>query len=117
MERLGSLTRIANLERPIDDYFKQNLYVTPSGMWNQSYLHRTLEVVGPERILFSMDYPYQYRPGRPGRLFIEDSALTHEQKELFAHGNWERLTKSVRRNSLEVDRQPSSLSEYHGTTR
>jgi hypothetical protein len=34
-------------------------------MWSQSYLQRTLEVVGPERILFSTDYPYQYRPGKP----------------------------------------------------
>jgi hypothetical protein len=98
LERLGSLARVTRLERPIADYFKQNLYVTPSGMWSQSYLQRSLEVVGPERILFSTDYPYQYRAGRPGRLFIEEAALSPEQKELFAHGNWERLMKSVRRD-------------------
>jgi predicted TIM-barrel fold metal-dependent hydrolase len=57
LERLGSLARVTNLQRPIADYFKQNLYVTPSGMWSQSYLQRSLEVVGPERILFSTDYP------------------------------------------------------------
>jgi uncharacterized protein len=98
LERLGSLARVTHLRRPIADYFKQNLYVTPSGMWSQSYLQRTLEVVGPERILFSTDYPYQYRPGKPGRLFIKEAALSPEQKELFAHGNWERLMKSVRRS-------------------
>jgi predicted TIM-barrel fold metal-dependent hydrolase len=98
LERLGSLARVTHLQRAIADYFEQNLYVTPSGMWSQSYLQRTLEVVGPERILFSTDYPYQYRPGKPGRLFIEEAALSSEQKELFAHGNWERLTKSVRRS-------------------
>lgn len=59
-------------------------------MWSQSYLQRTLEVVGPERILFSTDYPYQYRPGKPGRFFLEEAALSPEQKELFARGNWER---------------------------
>jgi uncharacterized protein len=89
---------VTHLHRPITDYFKQNLYVTPSGMWSQSYLQRTLEVVGPERILFSTDYPYQYRPGKPGRFFLEEAALSPEQKELFAHGNWERLMRSVRRN-------------------
>ncbi len=98
LERLGSLARLAHLERPIADYFKQNLYVTSSGMWSQSYLQRTLEVVGPERILFSTDYPYQYRPGKPGRHFIEEAALSLDQKEQFAHGNWERLTKSARRS-------------------
>lgn len=98
LERLGSLTPVTHLHRPITDYFKQNLYVTPSGMWSQSYLQRTLEVVGPEHILFSTDYPYQYRPGKPGRFFLEEAALSPEQKELFARGNWERLMRSVRRN-------------------
>ena len=98
LERLNSLGRVAHLQRPIADYIRQNLYVTPSGMWSQPYLQRTLELVGPERILFSTDYPYQYRPGRPGRSFIEEAALSPQQKELFAHGNWERLTGSARQS-------------------
>ncbi len=97
LDRLNSLTRVAHLQRPIADYIRQNLYVTPSGMWSHSYLQRTLKIVGPERILFSTDYPYQYRPGRPGRSFIEEAALSPEQKELFAHGNWDSLTGSARR--------------------
>ncbi len=55
-EGTGAFDREEIGER-LDDYFKQNLYVTPSGMWSQSYLQRTLEVVGPQRILFSTDYP------------------------------------------------------------
>ena len=98
LERLASLARVAQLQRPIADYIRQNLYVTPSGMWSQSYLQRTLELVGPERILFSTDYPYQYRPGRPGRSFIEEATLSLEQKELFTHGNWERLVGSIRQS-------------------
>jgi predicted TIM-barrel fold metal-dependent hydrolase len=98
LERLNSLGRVAHLRRPIADYIRQNLYVTPSGMWSQPYLQRTLELVGPERILFSTDYPYQYRPGGPGRSFIEEAALSSEQMELFAHGNWERLIESIRQN-------------------
>jgi predicted TIM-barrel fold metal-dependent hydrolase len=74
---------------------RQNLYVTPSGMFSQSYLQRTLEIVGPERILFSTDFPYQYRPGGAPRMFLENAALSSEQKENFAHGNWERLTGSA----------------------
>jgi Amidohydrolase len=63
LERLKSLARVAKLERSVEDYFRQNLYVTPSGMWSQEYLKRAVNVVGQERILFSSDYPYQYRPG------------------------------------------------------
>ncbi len=101
LDRLSSLGRVAQLQRPIAEYFRQNLYVTSSGMWSHSYLQRTLELVGPERILFSTDYPYQYRPGRLGRSFLEEAALSPEQKELFAHGNWDRLTGSERRSSEE----------------
>ncbi len=96
LERMNSLGQIANLQRPIADYFRQNLYVTASGMWSQAYLQRSLEIVGPERILFSTDYPYQYRPGRQARLFLEQAALSDEQKTLFAHGNWERLTQNTK---------------------
>jgi hypothetical protein len=64
-------------------------------MWSQSYLRRTLELVGPQRILFSTDYPYQYRPGGAGRSFLNEAELSPEEKELFAHGNWDRLTRSV----------------------
>ncbi len=97
LERLNALARVATLQRPVAEYFQQNLYVTPSGMWSQSYLQRALEIVGPERILFSTDYPYQYKPGRQARSFLEAAALSADQKELFAHGNWERLTQSVGR--------------------
>lgn len=96
LERLNSLTRVAHLRRPVADYIRENLYVTPSGMWSQSYLQRTLEIVRPERILFSTDYPYQYRPGGAARSFLNEAVLSPENKELFAHGNWDRLTKAPR---------------------
>ncbi len=96
LERLGSLARVTKLQRPVVDYFRQKLYVTPSGMWSHSYLQRAVEIVGTERILFSTDYPYQYRPGRPGRRFVDEAALSPEQKELFASGNWESLTAAAR---------------------
>ena len=83
---------MAKLERPVEDYFRQNLYVTPSGMWSEEYLQRAVKVVGQERILFSSDYPYQYRPGQPGRSFLHSAELSQEAKEAFAYGNWEKLT-------------------------
>jgi predicted TIM-barrel fold metal-dependent hydrolase len=92
IERLKSLARVAKLERPVEEYFKRNLYVTSSGMWNQMYLQRALEIVGQERISFSTDYPYQYRPGQPGRSFLLATDLSQEAREAFAHGNWDRLT-------------------------
>jgi predicted TIM-barrel fold metal-dependent hydrolase len=94
LERLKSLARVAKLEHPVEEYFRRNLYVTPSGMWSQAYLQRALEIVGPERILFSTDYPYQYRPGQPGRSFLMHADLAQEERNAFAHGNWEKLKSS-----------------------
>lgn len=93
-ERLQALARVAPLGRPMLDYFRNNLFVTPSGMWSQPYMQRALEIVGPERILFSADFPYQYRPGRQARSFLTESGLSVSDQKLFAHRNWERLTQS-----------------------
>ena len=91
-ERLASLSRAAKLDKPFIDYVRQNLYVTASGMFSHSYLQRSVEIIGIDRILFSADYPYQYREGRDARNFLEATELSKEDKEKFAFANWERLT-------------------------
>lgn len=91
-ERLASLNRATKLDKPFIDYIRQNLYVTASGMFSHSYLHRSVEIIGTDRILFSADYPYQYRQGRDARNFLEATELSKEDKEKFAFANWERLT-------------------------
>jgi predicted TIM-barrel fold metal-dependent hydrolase len=96
-ERLKNLSRVQPLERPVLDVMKQNLYVTPSGMWNELYFRHALDVVGIDRILFSADYPYQYRPGGQPRQFLEQLSISTADKEKIAHGNWERLTQAIKR--------------------
>ena len=97
LERIQNLARVTKLDRPIADYFKQNLYVTPSGMWTNTYLQQAVDILGPERILFSVDYPYQYKPGGGARTFLDEAPLSPEHKDLFAHGNWDRLTRQALR--------------------
>lgn len=91
-ERLSALDRVANLDLPFADYLRRNLHITASGMFSRDYLQRAASIVGTDRLLFSTDYPYQYRPGRDARRFIDDCGLTGEDLAAFAHGNWERLT-------------------------
>ena len=93
LERIAAvLDRVLDLERPLIDYARRNLYVTGSGMWSEAYLLACLEIVGPERLLFSTDYPYQYRPGGQARHFLQSVRLSEPDREALAHGNWERLT-------------------------
>jgi predicted TIM-barrel fold metal-dependent hydrolase len=92
LERLIMLDRVSGLKRPFIEYVRDNLYLTASGMFNPAYLERAIEAVGPDRILFSTDYPYQYRTGGDARRFLDGLSLDDGDKAKFAHGNWERLT-------------------------
>ncbi len=89
------LDRVLELKKPLTEYARQNLYVTASGMWSEAYLLRCLEIVGPDRLLFSTDYPYQYQPGGAARRFLETAPLDATGREALAHGNWDRLTKGL----------------------
>jgi predicted TIM-barrel fold metal-dependent hydrolase len=95
IERLAALNGAAKLKRTFAEYARQNLYVTASGMFSQTYLQRSIEIVGSDRILFSTDYPYQYRAGRDARRFLEALTLSEADKTKFAHANWERVTSRV----------------------
>jgi predicted TIM-barrel fold metal-dependent hydrolase len=91
-ERMAALNRVSGLAQPIAEYMRENLYVTSSGMFIPHYLQRALSIVGTDRLLFSTDFPYQYRPGRDARKFLETCGLANDELAGFAHGNWERLT-------------------------
>jgi uncharacterized protein len=90
-ERLAAMDRVSGLAHPIAAYLRRNLYVTASGLFLPHYLERAAAVVGADRLLFSTDFPYQYRPGRDARHFLDNCGLDAAAKAGFAHGNWERL--------------------------
>ena len=94
-ERLAAMDRVSGLEQPIATYLRRNLYVTASGMFLPHYLERAADVVGTDRLLFSTDFPYQYRPGRDARRFLENCGLSESDKAGFANANWVRLTGEV----------------------
>ena len=78
LERIEKLAAAAKLERPLADYFRNNVFVTPSGMFSQRYLRWATEVMGIDRILFSTDYPFRIcpagrRPPLPGGGGLERS--------------------------------------------
>jgi predicted TIM-barrel fold metal-dependent hydrolase len=96
-ERLKAFSRVSTLERSVVDTMRENLYVTPSGMFSESYFRHAVEIVGIDRVLFSADYPYQYRPGGAPKNFLDQLLVSLDDKAKIAHANWERLTSSIRR--------------------
>ncbi len=92
-ERLSALDRVSGLEQPVGTYLRRNLYVTASGMFLPGYLARAAAIVGADRLLFSTDFPYQYRPGGDARQFLAQCGLDEADKAAFANENWLRLTQ------------------------
>lgn len=94
-ERLAATDGVSGLDHPFADYLRRNLHVTASGIFLRRYLDRAKEYVGADRLLFSTDYPYQYRPGSDARRFLDECGLDEGERAAFAHENWERLTASI----------------------
>ena len=87
-----SLTQqVTKLERTITDTFRQNVYVTPSGIFDDPQLKFCVEVLGADRIIHAVDCPFISNEG--ARPFIENAPISEDDKEKIAHGNAERLLK------------------------
>jgi uncharacterized protein len=79
----------SGLERPILQTYREHVYVSPSGMLTLPHFQFIHAPMGAQRILYSIDYPYQSLDG--ARTFIERLPIGDADKALIAHGNAERL--------------------------
>lgn len=77
------------LRRTIAQTFKEQVYVTPSGMLTLPHFQFIYALLGAERIIFSVDYPYQTLDGV--KAFIQSLPVPEEAKEAIAFRNAERL--------------------------
>ena len=70
------------LKRKPSEYMKENIYVTTSGMAWSPVITFLQSVLGVERVLYAMDYPYQYEPDE---VTATDSVpiSTSDKKKLF----------------------------------
>lgn len=53
---------VKKLNRKPSEYFKENIYVTTSGMAWQPPILYAQSVLGVDRVMYAMDYPYQFVP-------------------------------------------------------
>lgn len=80
---------VTKLERTVTETFKQNVYITPSGIFDYPQLKFCVEVVGADRIIHSVDCPFISNEG--AKPFIENAPISNEEKEQIAYRNAERL--------------------------
>jgi uncharacterized protein len=79
----------AGLSKPLEDYATNNFHFTTSGMFSYPPLACLLSVVGADRVMFSVDYPYSRN--EEGRDFILNAPISPADRESLAFRNAERL--------------------------
>jgi hypothetical protein len=78
-----------HMELSITEYFQRNFHITTSGFFTDPPLECALQTIGADRILFAVDHPFS--DGADARRFLEEAAISDEDREKIAHGNAERL--------------------------
>jgi 5-carboxyvanillate decarboxylase len=85
--RSGRHDFLKPLQLPISGYFKRNIYVTFSGMAWEPAIQFCKSTLGADRILYAMDYPYQYQPDE---VAAQDAmAMSAQDKKAFFQTNAE----------------------------
>jgi predicted TIM-barrel fold metal-dependent hydrolase len=79
------------LQKSVADYFHSNVHITTSGLFTAPPLYLALAVVGADRILYSVDYPFS--SNEQGQAFLEKLSLSPADFEKITHGNAEKLLK------------------------
>lgn len=83
------LRQQAGLTRPLEDYMAANFHFTTSGMFTYPPLTCLLEVVGADRVMFSVDYPYS--SNAEGREFVLGAPISEADREKVGFANAARL--------------------------
>jgi predicted TIM-barrel fold metal-dependent hydrolase len=81
--------KTTGLPESITGIYRSHVWVTPSGIWGLPHFEFVHEVVGADRIIWSVDYPYLTLDGT--RAFIESLPVSHEDREKMTHLNAEKL--------------------------
>ena len=79
------------LKNPVSHYLRNNVFITNSGVAWQPAIEFCQKVIGVDRVLYAMDYPYQYVPEEVG--FCDAMSISAADKKAFFQTNAERVFK------------------------
>ncbi len=77
------------LELRPSEYLQRNFVITTSGQESHLALDFSIRALGPERVLWAIDYPYQ--PTAPAVAFLDSAPISEETRALVSHLNAERV--------------------------
>jgi 5-carboxyvanillate decarboxylase len=80
---------VRKLNRKPSDYLKENVYVTTSGMAWQPPILYAQSVLGVDRVLYAMDYPFQFVPEEVR--VTDDLPISDADKKMLYQSNAEKV--------------------------
>ncbi len=89
LARMDAMLRLDSLALAPSGYFARNIWVTTSGLFSIPPVMCTVQVLGIDRVLFSVDYPFGSNAA--GRELLDTLPLSPQDKAKIAGGNAERL--------------------------
>jgi predicted TIM-barrel fold metal-dependent hydrolase len=85
------LKGVSGLDRTVQEYFTENVYVTTSGVFDHAPFSAAVQALGTDRIMFSVDYPYSSNDD--ARAFLDGLPVSPPDREKIAHANARRLLR------------------------
>ena len=79
----------ADIKRKPSEYFRDNCVITTSAMFWDPILELSLKVLGPDRILFGVDYPFA--PSAAGTRWLDAAPIEHEVRKKIYSENANRV--------------------------
>ena len=95
LDRIDAMLRPPGLALKPSEYFLRNIWVTTSGLFSLPPVLCTVQVLGVDRVLFSVDYPFG--DNAAGRALLDTLPLAPADKARIAGGNAERVLRLKRR--------------------
>ena len=81
----------ARMKRTLPEYFRDNIFITTSGVFEQASLDCAISTIGIDNVLFSVDDPFG--DNHEAVSFLKSASLTDADREKLAHANAERILK------------------------
>ncbi|MBW1775551.1 MAG: amidohydrolase [Deltaproteobacteria bacterium] len=78
-----------DLMKKPSQYFNDNFYVTTSGNFWETAFMCTYAALGPDRIMFAVDYPFE--PNKPAVEFMDAVPIPESDREKIYHSNAEKV--------------------------
>ena len=91
LARIDAMLRLDTIAMKPSEYFARNIWVTTSGLFSIPPVMCTVQVLGVDRVLFSVDYPFG--PNAAGRALLDTLPLAPDDVAKIAGGNAERVLR------------------------